>query len=248
MDNTIISKLCNIEKGLEKIDQVARILDTILLGRVISKTAHIEIEKIGCSTSPQEDARKKEVKFDKMDQILESNKQIQERLASLEQNIKAIADNLHVKAEAPNGNTDQHSLDVVEALKDGNLNLGKEDWKRLKERLKEAVGYKHTALTDHAQKTHTCMDNLFGTWMPKTREGWREYMFGICAPDGRLGKEGSRSLLSSFARGGLIDHLSSDSIQNLSTLDTHVLFSLRRGSNHVFVNKSPVFFVLYCAD
>jgi hypothetical protein len=197
MRKPIITRLCNIEKGLEKIDKVVQILDTILLGRGISRTIDTEIEKVGQNTSSRREDGKYEVKNDKIDQILESNRQIQEKIASLEQNIKSLADKMHGKAEDPIANQDQemNNEDVIETLKGGNLNLGKEDWKRLKERLKEAMGYQHTALTEqHAQKTNTCMENLFGTWMPKTRVDWKEYIFGICTPDGRLGKEGSRSV------------------------------------------------------
>jgi predicted RNase H-like nuclease (RuvC/YqgF family) len=199
MDKYIVSKLCNIEKALEKIDKVAQILDTILLGREMNKAIDSKIEKHGQNTPQQHDG-KTEVENDKIDQVLESNKQIQERIASLEQNIKYLRDTLHVKAEDPIANKDQHTNneETIEILKGGNLNLGKEDWKRLKERLKEAMGYQRNALNEvHAQKTNTCMENLFGTWMLRTRVDWKEYVFGICTPDGRLGKEGSRSLPTS---------------------------------------------------
>jgi predicted RNase H-like nuclease (RuvC/YqgF family) len=195
MDKTILLKLCTIEKGLEKIDKVAQILDSILLGRGMNITVDAVIEKIGHSTSPRKEDGINEVNEDKMDRILESNKQIQERLASLEQSVKTLSDKLHVEAEEPKTNTNQdiNSGDVIGTWQGGNLNLGKEDWKRLKERLKEAMGYQHNALTEqHAQKTNTFMENLFGTWMPRARVDWKEYIFGICTPDGRLGKEGSR--------------------------------------------------------
>jgi hypothetical protein len=202
MDKIVISKLCNIEKGLEKIDKVAQIMDTILLGRGMNRKVDTEIEKSGHATSPLEKDGKSVVRDEKMDQILDSNKEIEKRLASLEQNIKAIAENLNVnQAEVPHTTKDQHveSGDVIQPLKSGNLNLGKEDWKRLKERLKEAMGYQHDALTEQlTPKTNTFMDNLFGTWMPKYTVDWKEYIFGICTPDGRLGKEGSRSWLACF--------------------------------------------------
>ena len=51
-----------------------------------------------------------------------------------------------------------------------------EDRKRLKERLNEALG-------DHRRTT---LRNKGET------EGWLEYFFGICKPNGRLGKHGSR--------------------------------------------------------
>jgi hypothetical protein len=52
-----------------------------------------------------------------------------------------------------------------------------EDRKRLKERFKEAL--------DH-QKKHSVSEI--------EAEGYAEYFFGICKPNGRLGKHGSRSL------------------------------------------------------
>ncbi len=52
-----------------------------------------------------------------------------------------------------------------------------EDSKRLKERLKEALDENKRA-------------KLFSQ---SEKKGWLEYFFGICQPDGRVGKEGSRS-------------------------------------------------------
>jgi hypothetical protein len=51
-----------------------------------------------------------------------------------------------------------------------------EDRKRLKERLNEALG-------EHRRKVLRSEGE---------REGWIEYFFGICKPNGRLGKHGSR--------------------------------------------------------
>ena len=51
-----------------------------------------------------------------------------------------------------------------------------EDRKRLKERLKEAI------------KT----EKLKSSGLVHDREEWMEYLFGICEPDGRVGKPGSR--------------------------------------------------------
>jgi hypothetical protein len=51
-----------------------------------------------------------------------------------------------------------------------------EDRKRLKERLKEAL--------NESKRTRPNSDN--------ENEDWLEYMFGICQPDGRVGKGGSR--------------------------------------------------------
>ena len=52
-----------------------------------------------------------------------------------------------------------------------------EDRKRLKERLKEAL----------EQSTRSRLKN-----MEDIKESWIEYIFGICKPDGRVGKRGSR--------------------------------------------------------
>ncbi len=57
-----------------------------------------------------------------------------------------------------------------------------EDRKRLKERLKEAL----------EQSTQSREKSL-----EADKEDWMEYIFGICKPDGRVGKEGSRSTRSS---------------------------------------------------
>jgi hypothetical protein len=50
-----------------------------------------------------------------------------------------------------------------------------QDRKRLKEKLKEAMR------ADHTKSVVVC-----------EREAWMEYLFGICKPDGRIGKPGSR--------------------------------------------------------
>jgi hypothetical protein len=52
-----------------------------------------------------------------------------------------------------------------------------EDRKRLKERLNEALG-------EHRRQVLRSEGKV---------EGWTEYIFGICKPNGRLGKHGSRS-------------------------------------------------------
>jgi hypothetical protein len=52
-----------------------------------------------------------------------------------------------------------------------------EDRKRLKERLKEALDENKRTRPDYEVE----------------KEDWLEYIFGICRPDGRIGKEGSRS-------------------------------------------------------
>ncbi len=53
-----------------------------------------------------------------------------------------------------------------------------DDRKRIKERLKEAVE------CDKRARSRVVTD--------VTRESWFEYIFGICEPDRRVGKQGSR--------------------------------------------------------
>ena len=53
-----------------------------------------------------------------------------------------------------------------------------DDRKRLKERLKDAIEHDQSAAAQGAGEAE--------------REGWAEYLFGICRPDGRVGKFGSR--------------------------------------------------------
>jgi hypothetical protein len=59
-----------------------------------------------------------------------------------------------------------------------------EDRKRLKERLNEALG-----------------DKRYVKRSKNEVEGWKEYLFGICKPNGRLGKHGSRSVKTTMSRG-----------------------------------------------
>ncbi len=58
---------------------------------------------------------------------------------------------------------------------EGQGGRGKEDLKRLKERLKDAMAAETERMREEIPKP---------TWM--------EYIFGICSPDGRVGKNGSR--------------------------------------------------------
>ena len=57
------------------------------------------------------------------------------------------------------------------------LKCAHDDRKRLKERLKEAME------TEKMQLNKTTVS---------AKMNWIEYLFGICEPDGRIGKEGSR--------------------------------------------------------
>ena len=83
----------------------------------MSRTVDTEIEKFSDATSLP--AKEGEVKDDKMNHILDSNKHIEKRLGVLEQSVKAIADNLPVKAEDPDANKEQSvdCRDVIETLK-----------------------------------------------------------------------------------------------------------------------------------
>ena len=58
-----------------------------------------------------------------------------------------------------------------------------EDRKRLKEKLKEAMR----------------TENMKSSGIVPEREEWMEYLFGICKPDGRVGKPGSRCATSGNA-------------------------------------------------
>ena len=74
--------------------------------------------------------------------------------------------------------------DVVGVKKAGSSGDDDEDRKRLKERLNEALEvHKHGLLMSEIDV-----------------EGWLEYFFGICKPNGRFGKHGSRSDLCPDSR------------------------------------------------
>jgi hypothetical protein len=124
------------------------------------------------------DVEKGLTRFDKIGILLETtlqqekNTEIDKRLASVELHMKGIADTLGVKIK------DQSINEIPDQ------DLEREDRKRLKQRLKDAIEYKHEISTDHSTANKT---------------GWTEHIFGICSPDGRVGKEGSRSLLSLIA-------------------------------------------------
>ena len=84
----------------------------------------------------------------------------------LEQRMRAMDDRLAAIAEA------------VRAEAKVSAGDDDEDRKRLKERLKEAL-----ATQRRPSRTGAAAEG----------EPWMEYLFGICRPDGRVGKKGSRS-------------------------------------------------------
>ncbi len=132
-----MTKLCDIEKGLEQFDKIGILLDTTLQQ--------------------------------------ESNTKIEKRLASVELHMKGLVDALKIKDQSIKG----------EGLVENSKNdLEREDRKRLKQKLKDAIEHTHEISTDH---------------VTENKVGWPEHIFGMCRPDGRVGKEGSRSLLCLMA-------------------------------------------------
>ena len=107
----------------------------------------------------------------------QSNTKIEKRLASVELHMKGLADALKVKIK--DQSIKGQGFDEI-PMKD----MEKEDRKRLKQRLKDAIEYMHETSTNRSTGK---------------KAGWTEHIFGICRPDGRVGKEGSRSLLSLMA-------------------------------------------------
>ena len=91
---------------------------------------------------------------------------VERRLATLDEKVKHITDTLQ----------NQCAEKEVDDVPSADLSIQKEDRKRLKEKLKEAM--------DHQEARTAKLDRIKPDWM--------EYIFGICKPDGRLGKEGSR--------------------------------------------------------
>jgi hypothetical protein len=106
---------------------------------------------------------------------------------SFEDRIQQRFDALESMVKAMDSKTEQQSMEVdkrLEAISEAvgikpKVNSGDddEDRKRLKERFKEALNH---------QKEHTVGEIEV--------EGYSEYFFGICKPNGRLGKRGSRLL------------------------------------------------------
>jgi hypothetical protein len=98
---------------------------------------------------------------------------VEARLASVELCMKGFADALGVEVK------DQGQ--TGEGLAENPRNdLEREERRRLKQKLKDAIEYTHDISAEHSTQDSA---------------GWTEHVFGICRPDGRVGKEGSRSLL-----------------------------------------------------
>ncbi len=79
------------------------------------------------------------------------------------------------------GRTIEHIAATVGVKTEAGAGDDEEDRKRLKEKLREALDL------DKRSRIRTIMSE---------RELWLEYVFGICQPDGRLGKRGSRCCTS----------------------------------------------------
>ncbi len=123
---------------------------------------------------------------------------IVKRLNELEQNLSAT-----VKSEQQSKLSNDEKFERIErkidliaaavCVKDTDRSEEEaEDRKRLKERLKEA-------LENSTQSRDKDPED--------EKDSWMEYLFGICKPDGRVGKEGSR-YCSSFVRSISAQHIS----------------------------------------
>ncbi len=121
-----------------------------------------------------------------LQELSQSVKAVQKRLDSLEvktDSIDLLASKVSVgfeMAEAVLGKI-AHALGVKE---DTNVGDDEEDRKRLKVRLKEAIESKRTVTDSSVLEA----------------KGFLERYFGICRPNGRTGKHGSRSVRSSDRR------------------------------------------------
>ena len=106
----------------------------------------------------------------RMTELVEGGRdqQIHDRLASIDQQLRNIS-----RALGEEGNEVQPDESRIKA----GTSIRDQDRKRLKERLKEVMTLKHEELFDE-KSTY--------------RVGIVESIFGICKPDGRIGKEGSR--------------------------------------------------------
>ena len=110
-------------------------------------------------------------RMDVLEQMLSSIIEMKRQDIDLETRLASIDDTVKHIANSVCGHADKDFHDP------GDLSIPQEDRKRLKERLKKAMDHHHEARTVE---------------LDKIRPDWLEYIFGICGPDGRLGKEGSR--------------------------------------------------------
>jgi hypothetical protein len=188
MEDNIMTKLGEIEKGLKKIQTISTMPDSIFQQ--------------------------------------ESTMKIDQRLASVELHLKTLANALCLKVNDQN-------TEKGEVEKTSDTQLEREDRKRLKQRLKDALEYQSEMSTMQTHENHT---------------SWAEYIFGICRPDGRMGKEGSRSLLILMVY-YFPCSLPSLTLQNAlqtypSAIQIHarylLLFSCQSFDNHSFLPAHPI--------
>ena len=99
---------------------------------------------------------------------------VEKRLTSIDEKVMCIDEKVKYIANSCGGQCVNKDEDDVTSA---DLSIQQEDRKRLKEKLKEAMDHHYEA---RAAK------------LDRIKPDWMEYIFGICRPDGRLGKEGSR--------------------------------------------------------
>ncbi len=97
-----------------------------------------------------------------------SDKEFHDTLTSIDRQLQHISGTLNDRV---------NPLQQDETPTKAEATIRDQDRKRLKERLKEVMTFKHEALFDEKISQEV---------------GIVERIFGICKPDGRLGKEGSR--------------------------------------------------------
>jgi hypothetical protein len=124
---------------------------------------------------------------DKINKKIQSMNQRLKAMTSKHSSVSGGQINRTVRVESSNESSEKRWLHVESRLESiaaavgvsvqANVGDDDADRKRLKERLKEALEVEKKKRPLHLGE----------------KESWMEYIFGICKPDGRVGKRGSRS-------------------------------------------------------
>jgi hypothetical protein len=118
-------------------------------------------------------------KLDSLEEMLLTIVKSKESEEILLQKLGPIQDRVQAISDCVCTNVGKHEFSASNSGSSTDLSIQHLDRKRLKEKLKEAM----------EQKNETSVSKLV-----QKSIGWAEYIFGICKPNGRLGKEGSRFL------------------------------------------------------
>jgi hypothetical protein len=172
LEARIDRKMTNLEARFKKLSNAQRDLDA----QKDDQDCELTVEKLEQCLGAME--RRLEDKINKkMQSIDEKLKEKFSKLVSVKPDHAQQSSRENLEGRAASVENRLESIaDAGGIVDEGNTGQNVADRKRLKEKLKEALE----------------IQEQYHPIQPNKKEAWMEYIFGICKPDGRVGKRGSR--------------------------------------------------------